>query len=55
MVLDLSDNNRDVEGRKQKSNMKIHEDATGGIYTVGVTTLPVTAEAEVRIIVYEGV
>uniref|UniRef100_A0A3B4XGE8 Kinesin family member 21A n=1 Tax=Seriola lalandi dorsalis TaxID=1841481 RepID=A0A3B4XGE8_SERLL len=37
-VLDLFDSTRDIEARKQKSNIKIHEDANGGIYTVGVTT-----------------
>uniref|UniRef100_A0A8B9JVK3 Kinesin-like protein KIF21A n=1 Tax=Astyanax mexicanus TaxID=7994 RepID=A0A8B9JVK3_ASTMX len=45
-VLDLFDTTRDAEARKQKSNIKIHEDATGGIYTVGVTTRTVTSEAE---------
>lgn len=33
---------------KQKSHIKIHEDANGGIYTVGVTTRTVSSEAEVR-------
>lgn len=33
---------------KQKSHIKIHEDANGGIYTVGVATRTVTSEAEVR-------
>uniref|UniRef100_A0A8C5D8C2 Kinesin-like protein KIF21A n=1 Tax=Gouania willdenowi TaxID=441366 RepID=A0A8C5D8C2_GOUWI len=42
-VLDLFDTTRDLETRKQKSNIKIHEDATGGIYTVGVTTRTVTS------------
>ncbi|XP_029378337.1 kinesin-like protein KIF21A isoform X5 [Echeneis naucrates] len=42
-VLDLFDSTRDM---KQKSHIKIHEDATGGIYTVGVTTRTVTSEAE---------
>lgn len=32
---------------KQKSHIKIHEDANGGIYTVGVTTRTVSSEAEV--------
>lgn len=32
---------------KQKSHIRIHEDATGGIYTVGVTTRTVSSEAEV--------
>uniref|UniRef100_A0A665X6F7 Kinesin-like protein KIF21A n=1 Tax=Echeneis naucrates TaxID=173247 RepID=A0A665X6F7_ECHNA len=45
-VLDLFDSTRDVEARKQKSNIKIHEDANGGIYTVGVTTRTVTSAAE---------
>uniref|UniRef100_UPI003AB01724 kinesin-like protein KIF21A n=2 Tax=Centroberyx TaxID=88664 RepID=UPI003AB01724 len=42
-VLDLFDSTRDM---KQKSHIKIHEDATGGIYTVGVTTRTVASEAE---------
>ncbi|XP_035013878.1 kinesin-like protein KIF21A isoform X9 [Hippoglossus stenolepis] len=42
-VLDLFDTTRDM---KQKSHIKIHEDATGGIYTVGVTTRTVSTEAE---------
>uniref|UniRef100_A0A3Q0QV88 Kinesin family member 21A n=1 Tax=Amphilophus citrinellus TaxID=61819 RepID=A0A3Q0QV88_AMPCI len=45
-VLDLFDTTRDLEARKQKSNIRIHEDATGGIYTVGVTTRTVTSAAE---------
>ncbi|KAJ8372603.1 hypothetical protein AAFF_G00281100 [Aldrovandia affinis] len=45
-VLDLFDSTRDIEVRKQKSHIKIHEDANGGIYTVGVTTRTVTSEAE---------
>lgn len=46
-VLDLFDTTRDLEVRRQKSNIKIHEDANGGIYTVGVTTRTVTSAAEV--------
>ncbi|XP_029289028.1 LOW QUALITY PROTEIN: kinesin-like protein KIF21A [Cottoperca gobio] len=42
-VLDLFDSTRDT---RQKSHIKIHEDATGGIYTVGVTTRSVSCEAE---------
>ncbi|XP_032380167.1 kinesin-like protein KIF21A isoform X5 [Etheostoma spectabile] len=42
-VLDLFESTRDT---KQKSHIKIHEDATGGIYTVGVTTRSVSSEAE---------
>ncbi|XP_069556132.1 kinesin-like protein KIF21A isoform X1 [Brachyistius frenatus] len=45
-VLDLFDSSRDLEARRQKSNIKIHEDANGGIYTVGVTTRTVTSAAE---------
>lgn len=46
-VLDLFDSTREIEARKQRSNIKIHEDANGGIYTVGVTTRTVTSAAEV--------
>ncbi|XP_043083991.1 kinesin-like protein KIF21A isoform X2 [Puntigrus tetrazona] len=45
-VLDLFDTTRDIEMRKQKSHIKIHEDANGSIYTVGVTTRTVSSEAE---------
>nr|XP_046234853.1 kinesin-like protein KIF21A isoform X2 [Scatophagus argus] len=45
-VLDLFDSTRDIEARKQRSNIKIHEDANGGIYTVGVTTRSVNSAAE---------
>nr|XP_057933110.1 kinesin-like protein KIF21A isoform X2 [Doryrhamphus excisus] len=45
-VLDLFDTTRDIETRRQKSNVRIHEDASGGIYTVGVTTRSVTSAAE---------
>ncbi|XP_029318320.1 kinesin-like protein KIF21A isoform X3 [Cottoperca gobio] len=45
-VLDLFDSTQDIEARKQRSNIKIHEDANGGIYTVGVTTRTVTSAAE---------
>ncbi|KAK5609460.1 Kinesin-like protein kif21a, partial [Crenichthys baileyi] len=45
-VLDLFDTTRDLEARRQRSNIKIHEDANGGIYTVGVTTRTVTSAAE---------
>lgn len=48
-VLDLFDTTRDMEIRKQKSHIKIHEDANGSIYTVGVTTRTVSSEAEVRV------
>ncbi|KAK5849193.1 hypothetical protein PBY51_008853 [Eleginops maclovinus] len=45
-VLDLFDSTRDIEARKMRSNIKIHEDANGGIYTVGVTTRTVSSAAE---------
>lgn len=47
-VLDLFDSTREM---KQKSHIKIHEDANGGIYTVGVTTRTVSSEAEVCVCV----
>ncbi|KAL4225702.1 Kinesin-like protein kif21b [Mactra antiquata] len=37
-ILDLLDTTRDPESRGRKSNAKIHEDASGGIYVVGTTT-----------------
>ncbi|CAM9864751.1 unnamed protein product [Lampetra fluviatilis] len=45
-VLDLFDGTRDVESRNRKSSIKIHEDAAGSIYTVGVTTRAVATEEE---------
>ncbi|XP_045080695.1 kinesin-like protein KIF21A isoform X3 [Coregonus clupeaformis] len=45
-VLDLFESTRDMDGKRQKSTIKIHEDSNGGIYTVGVTTRMVTSEAE---------
>ncbi|XP_030849432.1 kinesin-like protein KIF21A isoform X11 [Strongylocentrotus purpuratus] len=46
-VLDLFDTTRDMESsRHKKSHIKIHEDAGGGIYVVGVTTRTVTSEPE---------
>lgn len=46
-VLDLFDTARDIEAKRQRSNVRIHEDASGGIYTVGVTTRTVASAAEV--------
>ncbi|KAK1900766.1 Kinesin-like protein KIF21B [Dissostichus eleginoides] len=37
-VLDLFDGGRDPESRNRKSAIKIHEDASGSIYTSGVTS-----------------
>ncbi|XP_060100743.1 kinesin-like protein KIF21A isoform X15 [Heteronotia binoei] len=45
-VLDLFDTTRDIDSKNKKSNIKIHEDSAGGIYTVGVTTRSVSTEAE---------
>lgn len=47
-VLDLFDTTRDIDSKNKKSNIRIHEDSTGGIYTVGVTTRTVNTQAEVR-------
>ncbi|KAM9228985.1 kinesin-like protein KIF21A isoform 1-T1 [Dugong dugon] len=45
-ILDLFDTTRDIDAKNKKSNIKIHEDSTGGIYTVGVTTRTVNTESE---------
>ncbi|RLW02027.1 hypothetical protein DV515_00007494, partial [Chloebia gouldiae] len=45
-ILDLFDTTRDIDAKNKKSNIKIHEDSAGGIYTVGVTTRTVTGESE---------
>ncbi|XP_058511853.1 kinesin-like protein KIF21A isoform X13 [Ochotona princeps] len=45
-VLDLFDTTRDIDSKNKKSNIRIHEDSTGGIYTVGVTTRTVNTESE---------
>ncbi|XP_004855066.1 kinesin-like protein KIF21A isoform X4 [Heterocephalus glaber] len=45
-VLDLFDTTRDMDAKNKKSNVRIHEDSTGGIYTVGVTTRTVNTESE---------
>ncbi|XP_043943210.1 kinesin-like protein KIF21A [Protopterus annectens] len=45
-VIDLFDTAREIDARGKRSNIKIHEDSTGGIYTVGVTTRIVTSEEE---------
>ncbi|XP_077987071.1 kinesin-like protein KIF21A [Glandiceps talaboti] len=37
-IIDLMDTTRDPDIRHKKSHIKIHEDAHGGIYTVGVAT-----------------
>ncbi|XP_069013460.1 kinesin-like protein KIF21B isoform X4 [Embiotoca jacksoni] len=45
-ILDLFDGTRDPESRNRKSNIKIHEDASGSIYTTGVTSRLVHNEEE---------
>ncbi|XP_035487266.2 kinesin-like protein KIF21B isoform X6 [Scophthalmus maximus] len=45
-ILDLFDGARDPESRLRKSNIKIHEDASGSIYTSGVTSRLVHSEEE---------
>ncbi|XP_048879697.1 kinesin-like protein KIF21B isoform X1 [Brienomyrus brachyistius] len=45
-ILDLFDTTRDPDARGRKSNIRIHEDANGGIYTTGVTSQLVTSEEE---------
>ncbi|KAJ8258298.1 hypothetical protein COCON_G00173100 [Conger conger] len=46
-ILDLFDSARDLDSsRNRKSNIKIHEDASGGIYTTGVTSRLVNSEEE---------
>ncbi|ESP04090.1 hypothetical protein LOTGIDRAFT_136727, partial [Lottia gigantea] len=42
-ILDLLDTTRDPESRGKKSHIKVHEDAVGSIYVVGVTTKHVTS------------
>lgn len=46
-ILDLFDGSRDPDSRSRKSNIKIHEDASGSIYTTGVTSRLVHTEEEV--------
>ncbi|KAK1799564.1 hypothetical protein P4O66_000444 [Electrophorus voltai] len=45
-ILDLFDSARDPEARGRKSNIKIHEDSSGGICTSGVTSRLVASEDE---------
>ncbi|XP_016047445.1 kinesin-like protein KIF21A isoform X4 [Erinaceus europaeus] len=45
-VLDLFDTTRDIDAKNKKSNIRIHEDSSGGICTVGVTTRTVNTESE---------
>jgi hypothetical protein len=54
-VLDLFDTTRDIDAKNKKSNIRIHEDSTGGIYTVGVTTRTVNTEPEVTVLLKQSV
>ncbi|KAM6981182.1 LOW QUALITY PROTEIN: kinesin-like protein KIF21B [Aplochiton taeniatus] len=45
-ILDLFDGGRDPDSKGRKSNIKIHEDANGSIYTTGVTSRLVNSEEE---------
>lgn len=46
-ILDLFDSARDPDARHRKSNIKIHEDASGSIYTTGVTSRLINSQDEV--------
>lgn len=46
-ILDLFDSARDPDARHRKSNIKIHEDASGSIYTTGVTSRLISSQDEV--------
>lgn len=48
-ILDLFDGTRDPDARHRRSNIKIHEDANGGIYTTGVTSRLITSQEEVSV------
>ncbi|XP_038824291.1 kinesin-like protein KIF21B isoform X2 [Salvelinus namaycush] len=45
-ILDLFDGARDPDCKNRKSNIKIHEDGSGSIYTSGVTSRLVNSEKE---------
>ncbi|XP_073904775.1 kinesin-like protein KIF21B isoform X5 [Castor canadensis] len=45
-ILDLFDSTRDPDSRHRRSNIKIHEDANGGIYTTGVTSRLINSQEE---------
>ncbi|XP_004700134.1 kinesin-like protein KIF21B [Echinops telfairi] len=45
-ILDLFDSTRDPDARHRRSNIKIHEDANGGIYTTGVTSRLISTQEE---------
>ncbi|XP_047560871.1 kinesin-like protein KIF21B isoform X1 [Lutra lutra] len=45
-ILDLFDSTRDPDARHRRSNIKIHEDGNGGIYTTGVTSRLINSQEE---------
>lgn len=53
-ILDLLDTTRDPDSRGKKSHIKIHEDATGGIYMVGVTTQSVETLNDTMKLLHNG-
>ena len=53
-ILDLFDSTRDPDARHRRSDIKIHEDANGGIYTTGVTSRLINSQEEVSIL-YMGI
>ncbi|XP_016006064.2 kinesin-like protein KIF21B isoform X2 [Rousettus aegyptiacus] len=53
-ILDLFDSTRDPDARHRRSNIKIHEDANGGIYTTGVTSRLVSSQEELTQCLRQG-
>ncbi|XP_068125553.1 kinesin-like protein KIF21B isoform X5 [Hyperolius riggenbachi] len=53
-ILDLFDVCRDPDSRHRKSNIRIHEDASGGIYVSGASTRSVNSENELLQLLKEG-
>lgn len=52
-ILDLFDSTRDPDARHRRSNIKIHEDANGSIYTTGVTSRLINSQEEVSTLIHE--
>ncbi|KAG8518021.1 Kinesin-like protein KIF21B [Galemys pyrenaicus] len=53
-ILDLFDSARDPDARHRRSNIKIHEDANGGIYTTGVTSRLISSQQELMQCLKQG-
>ncbi|XP_012826383.1 kinesin-like protein KIF21B isoform X5 [Xenopus tropicalis] len=53
-ILDLFDVSRDPDSRYRKSNIRIHEDASGGIYVSGASIRSVSSEGELLQLLKEG-